>query len=410
LNAATSIGDALADEAVWYGDRCSWIGAGIDSSPNAATVQAALGAELYAGTSGVAVFLAALATAADGRPAFGRTAVGAIKHGLSRMQSDERCASPSLYTGRVGILVAAAYAGRLLGAHDLVAEVRSAALGLATTGVFDEPSDLIAGRAGAIVGLLVLAAILGDRAHLDSAIRLGDELIERAEADPTGWSWPSATDPSRRALTGFAHGAAGVGAAFVELFAATEDSRYRHAALEAFRWERHRFDRVRGNWFDLRDAAAAGLDTVGKAPCALHWCHGAPGIALSRARAYEIVGDRTCLAEAETAASTTRRSLEDALTEGRANYSLCHGLGGNGDVVLTVLRCLGRADRDSELLAYSIAAAGIDRYLRTGFDWPCGGVGPSPGLMLGHAGIGYFYLRVQDRDLPSPLLVSLWAR
>jgi hypothetical protein len=29
--------------------------------------------------------------------------------------------------------------------------------------------------------------------------------------------------------------------------------------------------------------------------------------------------------------------------------------------------------------------------------------------MLGHAGIGYFYLRLHDRDIASPLLVQLWA-
>jgi hypothetical protein len=409
LNAAVAIGDVLVREAIWHEGRCTWVGTDIGASPDGSPVQAALGADLYAGTSGVAVFLAALAVAAAGRPEFARTAIGAIEHALSRLRSDERCASPSLYGGRTGILLAAAYAGRLLGAPDVVAAVRSAADGLTTGGDFDEPSDVIAGRAGAIVGTLALAALLEDRAQVESAMRLGDELIERAECDATGWSWPSAAHPSHRALTGFAHGTAGVATALVELFAATGESRYRDAALAAFRWERHRFDRVRGNWLDLRDGAPVRLDPGRKAPFALHWCHGAPGIGLSRARGYQILRDPDCLAEAQAAAATTRRSIEDALADGHANYSLCHGLCGNADVVLTAPACLGLVEHDGESVAYQVGAVGIDRFLRTGFDWPCGGTGPSPGLMLGHAGIGYFYLRLHDRDIASPLLVQLWA-
>lgn len=410
LDAAATIGEALVRDAVWHEDRCNWIGTTATAEPGGTGAAVGLGPDLYAGTSGVGLFLGTLAAATGGNASFEQTAAGAIRQALSRLERVERAMPSGLYTGRVGILVAAALVGRLLDSDEIGSRARSGLKTIISLDDFEEPADLLAGRAGAIVGLLALEAFYDDAAHLEAAISLGDELIDSADADPAGWSWRSASHPSRRALTGFAHGAAGVGHALVELFAASGEERYRRAALEAFRYERRWFDPARGNWLDLRDEAPANVGAVGKVPCAFHWCHGAPGIALSRARAYEVLGDPECRGEAEVAAATTQRSLELALEERRGNYSLCHGLCGNADVLLTVSELLGSDGRSARSIAHDVAAAGIDGYVRTGVDWPCGTVGPSPGLMLGMAGIGSFYLRLHDPRRPSPLLVRQWPR
>jgi lantibiotic modifying enzyme len=63
------------------------------------------------------------------------------------------------------------------------------------------------------------------------------------------------------------------------------------------------------------------------------WCHGAPGIALSRLRAYEILKDNAYEAEALVAVETTRHAVESRRLSANANYSLCHGLAGNAEVL-----------------------------------------------------------------------------
>jgi hypothetical protein len=405
LGTAAAIGETLVRDAVWHEHRCSWIGAG-PTADGATPAAIALGPDLYAGTSGVGLFLGALAAVAGGSSAFSRTATGALRHALSRLEPGVTSTASGLYTGALGILVVSALIGRLLDSDDLVSESASGLSRIASD-EYEEPSDLVAGRAGAVVALLALSAILNDEAHVDTAMRLGDDLIRCANQGPDGCSWPSASHRSGTALTGLAHGAAGVGYALAELFAVSGEDRYRGAALEAFRYERQWFDSARGNWLDLREGAAA---TAGEPPCAFHWCHGAPGIALSRARAYDVLGDLKCRIEADVGATTTRRSLEHALAERRGNYSLCHGLCGNADAAVTVAELLGSEPGAARSLALQVAATGAAGYLRTGVEWPCGSVGTTPGLMLGLAGIGYFYLRLHEPRLPSPLLVSLWPR
>jgi lantibiotic modifying enzyme len=61
-----------------------------------------------------------------------------------------------------------------------------------------------------------------------------------------------------------------------------------------------------------------------------------------------------------------------------------------------------------ESLATDVGLYGIDNYTKSGLTWPCGiQTGQTPDLMLGLAGIGYFYLRLCDpQDIPSILIIS----
>jgi lantibiotic modifying enzyme len=52
----------------------------------------------------------------------------------------------------------------------------------------------------------------------------------------------------------------------------------------------------------------------------------------------------------------------------------------------------------------------VERYARTRAAWPCGThTGETPNLMLGLAGIGYFYLRLAQPQVPSVLLPVRWS-
>jgi lantibiotic modifying enzyme len=107
------------------------------------------------------------------------------------------------------------------------------------------------------------------------------------------------------------------------------------------------------------------------------------------------------------ALQTTADAVDDAVRRGTANFSLCHGLAGNADVLLSGAEALPSLAPRARRLAEAVGVAGIERYARD-HDWPCGaGGGETPGLMLGLAGIGHFFLRLHSPDIPS---VLVWRR
>ncbi|HEV3047932.1 MAG TPA: lanthionine synthetase LanC family protein, partial [Solirubrobacteraceae bacterium] len=197
-------------------------------------------------------------------------------------------------------------------------------------------------------------------------------------------------------LTGLSHGASGCALALLELWRATAESAYLQAAERAFAYERSLFDPDAANWPDLRAAAPA------RSFAAL-WCHGAGGIALARLHAERLAAGAQAGAEARVALDTTARALAGELAQG-GNFSLCHGLAGNAEILLHGHAELGaERDRDAEL-AFRAADEGIERHAPGGA-WPCGTFeGQTPGLFLGLAGIGRFYLRLHEPRLPSLLL------
>ncbi len=166
-------------------------------------------------------------------------------------------------------------------------------------------------------------------------------MIEAAECDERGCSWPSIALPESPNLTGYSHGAAGIGMALFELWKASGDQRFHDVATRAFDFERSWFNPDEGNWPDLRTVDDLKQRPDGPFPYATYWCHGAPGIALSRLRAWDLTGDARYRDEAIIALETTRRAVDEAIEDGTANYSLCHGLAGNAEILLLGAELLG---------------------------------------------------------------------
>jgi lantibiotic modifying enzyme len=352
------------------------------------------------------MFLAQL-HAATGDVEAQHTASGAIRQALSRADDLPHETGAGVYGGRLGVAMAAARVGVLLDEPELLK--RAAALLHALHPVGDD-FDLISGRAGGIVGLLVLGELLEDVQHVEQAVEFGDQLLESGQRRDDQCSWKSPNITARRNLTGFSHGTAGVSYALLELFRVTNLEAYRLGAEQAFNYERHLFDRQAQNWPDFRERRIRR----GRSPAPLNssvsyatfWCHGAPGIGLSRLRAYELLSDTTCEAEAIAAVMTTSRGITSAQASGHGNYSLCHGLAGNAEVLLHATRILGARVGGARDLALEVARAGIDSYAAPHRAWPCGThEGETPSLFLGLAGIGMFYLRLCDPTSPSVLLL-----
>lgn len=404
LEVAAGIARQVVGQAIWHGERCNWVGAKPEEGAGGRVVMtyAALGPDLYGGSSGIALFLAHVAAVTGDRDAE-RTALGATRHALGR--APEMAGAPSVYSGHLGVALVATEVGRLLGRgelHEDAADLVAKGPGGAADGEF----DLLLGSAGAVVGLLVLHRILGDDRLLTRATDVGDDLVRRARRSGGRLSWASRAIPGSRHLTGFSHGAAGAGYALAELAHATGRSTYRDAAEGAFAYEAHVYDPGQRNWPDFRSATGRGAARARPSSFATFWCHGAAGIALSRLRAYELSGADVRKQEAAVALETTRGSVLSALRAGGGNFSLCHGLAGNAEVVLEGARVLSPEDGSAVDQVGQVAGVGIERHGRGSEPWPCGARGgTTPALFLGLAGIGMFYLRLARPAVPSVLLL-----
>jgi lantibiotic modifying enzyme len=399
LDVAADLGLRIADSAIWYGGRANWIGMlpGDESLPSANLgVHGALGPDLYSGTSGIALFLAE-AAARLGDRRLRATALGAIRHGLDHADQIEPESRDGLYAGSIGIAYSAARVGQLL--DDEVPLAGGCALLAAwqRDHVAAPASDMASGCAGGIAGLVALAELLDDACLVEVATRLAEDLIGRAEISPAGWSWPAPRRRSMHNLCGFAHGAAGVGHALLELGGVTGDDRFREAGEGAFDYEWSWFQHRSATWPDLRGVGRrAGRDVP--LPAAGSWCHGVPGIALSRLRAARLTGRSVDRADADIGLAATEQLVSEFLARGWDDFSLCHGATGAADVLLY--------GADSSGLAAEVGLSGIECHHRSGTSFPCGlRQGDTPGLFLGLAGIGLFYLRLGDPAVPTPLVI-----
>lgn len=367
LETADRLGARLCRDAIWANGHCNWTA---DYARSDKLIgHRALPPDFYDGTSGIALFLHRLGLA-TGERIFHLTAGAALRQACSKLS----VAGSGLYAGGLGILYAQLV---IRGEVDAAGVVRQAELNA-------RELDLISGSAGAITVLLAAHRRLPDARLLERAVEHGELLLHAAQPQ----------HEVRRRLTGFSHGAAGRAWALLETHQATGDARFLSGALQDFAYERAHYNPARKNWPDFRDCPVRYMNA---------WCHGAAGIGLARVRAWELLGELLghddLLAEANVALQTVAAQISSM-----ANFSLCHGMAGNADILIYAAQALKRPDLLTTARTAGLEA--IERFENRGLPWPCGlaGANELPDLMLGIAGIGHFYLRLHDPAQPSPLL------
>jgi lantibiotic modifying enzyme len=403
LEAALSIGRRLSRDAVWSNGQCNWLGWAMEPHGGQwVCVYRAMGSLVYDGSAGIGLYLARLARV-SGDPIIRATAEAALAQALSASASLEAMGEYGFYSGLSGIAWACGEVGRELEHEGLMARGRAAMRSAARLSPRKDRLDLINGSAGLIPALLDAAQRDSSEEFLLAAIRHGEHLMNLAARGEQGWSWDTLGLPGEPHLLGLAHGASGIAWALAELGAATGRTDFLTGAKAALAFERAHFRPAQGNWPDLRSFVQS--DPTGEPPCMLAWCHGAPGIGLARlALSALLPGEPAVLEEAETAVRTTATSLGQAAM-GTGNFSLCHGDGGNADMLVQAAETLARPELRQ--MAEAAGARALERFDAPGMPWPCGvpGAGETPNLMLGTAGIGYFLLRLHDaRRFPTPLL------
>ena len=426
LETAHAIGASLSRGARWQGALCTWLGPKAVSGQGFGSgrgqgdwrvVDELYGPELYNGTAGNALFLGHLYRQ-TGDPALRSVAEGALRFALSGRHGISRPLRVGFYTGWAGLAYTCIDLGEAFGDRRWTDAGLKLFRDLRQEDLDDQAIDIIAGYAGGLAAILSVHHRLvsgNPRADLDDLLdlakSLGEKLLARARHGDEGWSWDTMDGGSQDHLTGFSHGAAGIAWSLLELYDATHDERFLQAGLEGFRYERHWYNADEENWPDLRDPEKLCL-TSGNTHQSLTypylWCHGAPGIGLSRLRGWQITGELELRLEAEAAVRSTTRDLRRQLEVG-GNYSLCHGLAGNAELLIYASEVLG--DLRHRQLAEYVGLLGIRRHGGPGGQWPSGMMGSpeAPNLMLGLAGTGYFYLRLSGADTPPVLILPQLA-
>ena len=411
LKLADSVGSYLCTNAFWAGLRCNWIGRTLDDmipkmNSFLPLANKALGPEIYDGTSGIAYFLSCLYDYTK-KEDYHRTAEGAVNHSLSHIGKIYSTNRFGFYDGCVGIAYVATKLAFKLDNDLLLNRAISILKNLSKDTKTEHFMDVISGNAGAIPALLEMYDVLREQTLYDLAVNLGNELLQFAVKDSSGWSWDhraNGIESAEHNLTGFSHGAAGIAYSLLELFRKTDNSKYRLAAEEGFKYENQWFNRTLNNWPDFRPVQQIRKKRPGMFNYAMAWCHGAPGICLSRIRAYEILHDEKYLKDCQAALSTIIELLKNRGNVDHDNYSLCHGLGGNCESLIHAYEMFNDAYYKS--IAIDVGRYGIEKYGNQVSLWPCGvQTGETPGLMLGLAGIGHFYLRLYDPRHTSSIIM-----
>jgi lantibiotic modifying enzyme len=382
LASAHQIAEALAATALEAEDgSATWLS--LEHQPRSQRYEVRwLEPGLHRGACGVALFLAALARV-GGQRRWARLALATlepVRRDLERPEGLFAEWGPGGTMGLGSVVWSLVHLAELLDRPDLLDLALRAAGPLARPG--PQSCDLTLGWAGALCALLTLHRATGQAAVLEQAVSLGRHLVAARRPTPSGlraWGSP--------ALTGMAHGAAGIAMALLRLHQAAPEPTLREAALEALAWEDEHFCPERADWADLRRVPP---------DYSARWCHGSAGVVLARLASPGLGPDRRL----ERAA----RALAASPLAGVDHY--CCGEAGRIEALEAASRALGQEDLEqaAEQRLGRLEEARRRGRLRLYRGELASPVNPS--LLRGLAGVGYCFLRRACPGLPCALTLS----
>lgn len=292
-----------------------------------------------------------------------------------------------LYVGEGGVAVALLRAGQVLGSSDLLNEAGRRGRWIATH-PFHGP-DLMNGAAGRLRTQLLLWDELGDDAHLRDAIAAGEWLLAHAECLKDGIRWritEGFNSLSGHAMLGYAHGAAGIGDALLDLADSVGDDRFMATAQGAMSWlEASAQPSATTGGLDWPDVEGGGVS-------APFWCRGATGIGR-----FFLNGASHGVSGAIDIAEAAARSVAGGARW--ASPTQCHGLAGNIEFLLDLYQATQNPSHYIEAAKLARILDGWSVCRNSLLSWPSeNGATSSPDYMVGYAGVLACLLRLSDPD------------
>ena len=231
------------------------------------------GPSLAYGAGGVAVALAEAAHAL-GDSALAEMAIDALQPWTATIMSGgaERLArriGPGWGRGAGGFCAALVWCADLLDAPRLLEAAEALALAASPAPTAGGIPDVMDGAAGLALGLWSLSRARPTPALAARAADCGAEILRASTLAEGRRSWPRRGGSGE---VGLSHGAGGMAAGLTAVALITGEAQWREASREALAYEDLHFNAEVGNWVSP-GAASPGKST---------WCHGAPGVALTR--------------------------------------------------------------------------------------------------------------------------------
>jgi type 2 lantibiotic biosynthesis protein LanM len=394
IKEADKIAEQLAARAIRRGPGAAWIG--LDWLGDADIFQlVCLGSDLYNGTSGIGVFLAAHAAVTGNHASrdLARAGVAYLRKNLKSRDAARMARSMGVggATGLGSIVYALTLMASYLRDDTLLADAHVAAQ-LITDDLIaaDKQLDIIGGSAGAILCLLRLYRDGRSEAVLRRAVKCGEHVIAQSQVGQQGHrSWVG-QGSGQRALNGMSHGAAGFAYALASLSSATGRDDFAQAAAGCIEFENSSFNAERANWPDLRGDAPAW-------PC--QWCHGATGIGLARIGMARQAGMTTPAVKRDV-----QLALEGVqLARPAPIDTLCCGTLGSIEFFCEAANTLGRNDLH-DLALQRLADVLVSAASHGDYRWNSGNGRFNLGLFRGCSGVGYTALRRVDDSIANILI------
>jgi hypothetical protein len=265
-------------------------------------------------------------------------------------------------------------------------------------------SDFLNGISGEILACIQCHSITGDNKFLKIINDLIKILLDNAFIGKQGLYWDRSFN-NVRGLCGFSHGASGIGFVFLELALYFRNDAFLWIADQAFFYEAAFYNKIKNNWPDFRKGIYGeeeyahyktaylngNLNGLTNSHYMSAWCHGNIGIGMARIRAVEILKKNKYKLELD---NILRASYSNFKRSKNKSYNLCHGYGGNADLLLEAYKLFG----DSKYInsAAEIAMGCIK--LKDKMNYHISGMknvkdGSDHTLLLGNAGIAFFLLK-----------------
>lgn len=241
------------------------------------------------------------------------------------------------------------------------------------------PIDYINGLSGMAVLLENLYCEEQDQMLLQLAKKYTDYCIEHLD---------------EMKLTGLAHGYSGIILAVAGYYGICKEEKYYNEAIRIISKENEYYDTSKNNWKDLRK------DVKDSDP--VYWCHGATGICLTRMKAYELLDSKVCKFDMEKCIKKIRDDMMRL-----KDHSLCHGMFGNLDCLISVIDHAGYCDNNLNTIIENMYNLVIEDVKQNGVICGISNAYEMFSFMLGIPGMAYTILRKYNRKIPSILLLDL---
>ena len=396
---ALSIADQLVEKAIHTELGVYWETAGIEKG----VVYQRVTDNLYSGVSGIAFFLLEVyRVSGDSKyEEIIRKAASWLRHYCQQNDTEQF----AFYTGRLGVAYFFLKLYEVLGDESYLQNCLD--LAKQSEKHFEKDrsiDDLINGVSGIILGLLHIHAATEDPEILVLIERFTDQLIQGMQIDKHGIYFDRSTK-NIKGLCGFSHGASGIGYVFLELGRYFINPTFYWISEQCFAYENANFNQQTNNWPDYRKSyyddpseqefkekyAKNDRDFFETPGDMTAWCHGAPGIGLSRIRAYEILRSPEYREDIEKAINKVLE-VSGGTHSYNGSFTLCHGHLGNAMPLLEAYRIL----QDDSLLEHVEHIADLALKHKTSYGIYTSGYAKKGledlSLFIGLAGVGYGYL------------------